>query len=49
MRCDKCNVELPENYTRCPLCGSQTTDGEMKLKGLSAVPYSDKPASPEEK
>ena len=43
MRCNKCNVDLPENYTRCPLCAGEPTDCETKIKGLNAVPYSDLP------
>lgn len=41
MRCEKCNVDLPENYTRCPLCGSKPINNEAKIKNLKAVPYSD--------
>ena len=41
MRCDKCNVDLPETYTRCPLCGEKPVEGEVKIKGLTAVPYSE--------
>ena len=49
MRCDKCNVDLPESYTRCPLCGSEPIDIEVKIKGENAVPYSDLPILPTEK
>lgn len=49
MRCNKCNVDLPENYTRCPLCGSAPVDCETKIKGMIAVPYSDLPVTPTEK
>ena len=44
MRCKECNVDLPENYTLCPLCGSAAADEEVKIKGLKAVPYSTEPA-----
>lgn len=43
MRCNKCNVDLPESYTRCPLCGSKPTDCEPKITGLNTVPYSVSP------
>ncbi len=43
MRCEKCNVDLPESYTRCPLCGSEPSDIEARIKNKTAVPYSDKP------
>ena len=48
MRCDKCNVDLPESYTRCPLCGSKPVDCEAKIKGMNAVDYSDRKAMPSE-
>lgn len=49
MRCDKCKVDLPESYTRCPLCGSEPVDSEVKIKGKTAVPYSELPILPAEK
>lgn len=49
MRCEKCNVDLPESYTRCPLCGGEPVDIEAKIKGMKAVPYSDLPITPTEK
>lgn len=42
MRCKQCNVDLPETYTRCPLCGNTPSDEEPKIKGLQAVPYPDR-------
>lgn len=40
MRCNKCNVDLGENYTRCPLCGNVASDEAPRLKGLSTAEYS---------
>ncbi|MBE6812419.1 MAG: hypothetical protein E7523_06005 [Ruminococcaceae bacterium] len=34
MRCRECNVDLPENYTACPLCGAKTSPDEHKIKGI---------------
>ena len=48
MRCDKCNVDLPESYTRCPLCGSSPVNCEVKIKGMNAVDYSDRKPMPSE-
>ena len=39
MRCRECNVDLSENYKRCPLCSSQAFDDEAKIKGIKAAPY----------
>lgn len=41
MRCKHCNIDLPETYTRCPLCGNAPSDEEPKIKGFEAVPYPD--------
>ncbi len=49
MRCNKCNVDLPENYKRCPLCGAEPENSEAKLKNLNAVPYPDTPLTENEK
>lgn len=40
MRCKQCNVDLGENYTRCPLCGNAASDEKAKLQGLSTAEYS---------
>ncbi|MBR3816652.1 MAG: hypothetical protein IKJ27_07995 [Clostridia bacterium] len=42
MRCKHCNVDLPETYTRCPLCGNTPSDEEPRIKDLEAIPYPDK-------
>lgn len=34
MRCRECNIDLPENYTACPLCGAKTHADEHKIKGI---------------
>ena len=34
MRCRECNIDLPENYTACPLCGAKTYADEHKIKGI---------------
>ena len=34
MRCRDCNIDLPENYTACPLCGAKTYADEHKIKGI---------------
>ena len=39
MRCNKCNVDLAESYSRCPLCGSDATDEPAKLQGVKEAPY----------
>ncbi|MBO5937417.1 MAG: hypothetical protein J6Q79_07405 [Clostridia bacterium] len=40
MRCTKCNVDLADSYSRCPLCGSAATDEPAKLQGIKEAPYS---------
>ena len=39
MRCNKCNVDLGETYTLCPLCGEKASKDEPLLKGYSVAPY----------
>lgn len=39
MRCKNCNVDLPETYTICPLCGEKASDGEPKFKDIKYVSY----------
>ncbi len=39
MRCIKCNVDLGETYTLCPLCGEKASNDEPLLKGFSVAPY----------
>ena len=45
MRCIYCNVDLPDTYKLCPLCGKEASEDEAKIKGLSSVPYSKNPPS----
>ncbi len=40
MRCKKCNVDLGENYTKCPLCGGDATDEKAKIQGITTAEYS---------
>lgn len=42
MRCEKCNVDLPESYGLCPLCGESPENVQPKLKVSAYVPYSKK-------
>lgn len=39
MRCRECNVDLSENYKKCPLCGAPAFDDEAKIKEIKAAPY----------
>ncbi len=39
MRCNKCNVDLGEEYTKCPLCGATASPDEPKLKGIKTAEY----------
>ena len=53
MRCRKCNVDLAETYTLCPLCGEKASDDEPILKGFTVASYPHnshvKPGEKEEK
>ncbi len=39
MRCRECNIDLPDNYTACPLCSSEIFDDELKIKGIRTAEY----------
>lgn len=39
MRCTECNVDLGEEYTKCPLCGADAVDEEPHLKGIKTAQY----------
>lgn len=39
MRCEKCGVDLGEEYTLCPLCGEKATNEEPVLKGFETAGY----------
>lgn len=39
MRCEKCGIDLGEEYTLCPLCGEKATDEEPVLKGFVTADY----------
>lgn len=50
MRCRKCNVDLAETYTLCPLCGETATDDAPLLEGITVAPYpKNSPVKPTEK
>lgn len=39
MRCEKCGVDLGEEYTLCPLCGEKAAKAEPVLKGFETAGY----------
>jgi len=39
VRCDVCNVDLGEEYARCPLCGAGASAAEPVLEGLRTSAY----------
>lgn len=39
MRCKCCDVDLSETYSKCPLCGADAVEEEVRLKGLKNAPY----------
>lgn len=39
MRCKNCNVDLPENYTVCPLCNGKTNDEPPHIDGVITAEY----------
>lgn len=41
MRCSKCNVDLGEEYKRCPLCSGETSPEEARLTGFVTAEYPD--------
>lgn len=47
MRCRECNVDVSENYKKCPLCGSKVYDDEPRVKGIKAAPYPENVSVPE--
>lgn len=50
MRCLKCNVDLGETYTLCPLCGEKASNDEPLLKGFTVASYpKNSPVKPPEK
>lgn len=34
MRCRECKIDVPENYTACPLCGAKTYPDEPMIQGI---------------
>ena len=50
MRCRKCNVDLAETYTVCPLCNEKASDDAPLLEGFTVAPYpKDSPVRPTDK
>ena len=50
MRCRKCNVDLAETYTLCPLCDEKASDDKPILKGFTVASYpKNLPVKPYEK
>lgn len=39
MRCKECNVDLGEEYLKCPLCGTAAVSEEPLLEGVVSAPY----------
>lgn len=39
MRCNHCNVDLAETYSKCPLCGEAAAEETSRLKMFKAAPY----------
>lgn len=39
MRCEKCNVDLPESYGLCPLCGGKPSSAKARIAIAAYVPY----------
>lgn len=39
MRCRECNVDLPKEYTSCPLCGSKVSDDASLIEGIRLAEY----------
>ncbi len=39
MRCRECNVDLPEEYTACPLCGGKVSDDAPLIDGITLAEY----------
>lgn len=39
MRCRECNVDLPKEYTACPLCGGKVSDDKPLIEGIVLAEY----------
>lgn len=39
MRCRECNVDLPKEYTACPLCGGKVSDDKPLIDGIRLAEY----------
>lgn len=39
MRCNECNIDLGEEYTKCPLCGAAASNEKPHLEGIKTAAY----------
>ncbi len=39
MRCRNCNIDLPESYKVCPLCGEKAYDDQPLIEGIKTAEY----------
>lgn len=39
MRCRECNVDLPKEYTSCPLCGGKVSEEAPLIEGIRLAEY----------
>ena len=39
MRCRECNVDLPKEYTACPLCGGKVSEDKPLIEGIVLAEY----------
>lgn len=49
MRCHNCNVDLPEEYSRCPLCGGKASPDAPLIEGIRIAEYPKVKTQPAEK
>ena len=46
MRCRECNVDLPETYTACPLCGTKASPDAPVIEGIRTAEFPKLEAAP---
>lgn len=39
MRCNECNIDIGEEYTKCTLCGAKASDEKPHLEGIKTAEY----------
>lgn len=49
MRCINCNVDLPDEYSNCPLCGGKASPEAPVLEGIRTAEYPKVCTEPEKK